>query len=64
MYMIGFKQQLTLKRQYPSLKMILHSDQDSVYAPKEFNDLFPSYNITKSMSSLLIMVQWNQLMDG
>lgn len=49
-YISGLKQLLKLKRQYPSLKTILHSDQGSVYASKEFNDLLPSYNITRSMS--------------
>lgn len=30
--------------------MILHSDQDSVYTSKKYNDLLPMYNITHSLS--------------
>ena len=32
------------------MKMILHTDQGSVYASKEFNDVLPLFNITHSMS--------------
>ena len=38
------------KKQHPDYKMILHSDQGSVYASKAFNELLPMYNITHSMS--------------
>ena len=30
--------------------MILHSDQGSVYASKDFNELLPMYNVVRSMS--------------
>ena len=30
--------------------MVLHTDQGSVYSSKEFNELLPLYNITRSMS--------------
>ena len=30
--------------------MILHTDQGSVYASKDFNELLPLYNIIRSMS--------------
>ena len=39
-----------VKKQYPDYKMILHSDQGSVYASKAFNELLLMYNITHSMS--------------
>ena len=41
---------LAFKKQYPEQKLILHSDQDSVYASKSYNGLSPMYNITRSMS--------------
>ena len=41
---------LVLKQQYPEFTMILHSDQGSVYASKDYNDLLPMYGITRSMS--------------
>ena len=30
--------------------MVLHTDQGSVYASKEFNELLPAYGIRRSMS--------------
>ena len=30
--------------------MVLHTDQGSVYASKDFNEILPLYNITHSMS--------------
>lgn len=30
--------------------MILHTDRESVYSSKSFNELLPLYNITHSMS--------------
>lgn len=41
---------LSSKKQYPEYRMILHSDQDSVYSSKAFNELLPMYGITRSMS--------------
>ena len=35
---------------YYGLEMILHTDQGSVYASKDFNELLPLYNIVHSMS--------------
>lgn len=49
-YISGLKDLLELKKQYPDQEMILHSDQGSVYASKKFNELFPMYNVTRSMS--------------
>lgn len=49
-YISGLKQLLELKQEHPEIKTILHSDQGSVYASKVFNDLLPTYNITRSMS--------------
>lgn len=36
--------------EYKDLKMILHSDQGSVYSSKKFNESLPLYNIIHSMS--------------
>lgn len=41
---------LELKQQHPEYRTVLHSDQESVYASKAFNDLLPMYGITRSMS--------------
>ena len=49
-YISGLEDLIALKKQYPEYKMILHSDQGSVYASKAFNDLLPMYGITHSMS--------------
>lgn len=49
-YISGLQDLIALKRQYPQYKMILHSDQGSVYASRAFNDLLPMYGITHSMS--------------
>jgi len=49
-YISGLESLLELKKAYPGLSMILHSDQGSVYASKCFNDLLPMYNIVHSMS--------------
>ena len=32
------------------MRMVLHSDQGSVYASKDFNELLPMYNVVRSMS--------------
>ena len=45
----GLKDLLQLKKQYPEYKMILHSDQGSVYASKAFNELLPMYGISRSI---------------
>ena len=39
-----------MHRPIPGLEMILHTDQGSVYASKDFNELLPLYNIVHSMS--------------
>lgn len=49
-YISGLNDLLDIKLQYPQLEMILHTDQGSVYASKDFNDLLPAYGITRSMS--------------
>ena len=49
-YISGLRDLLELKKQYPEQKMILHSDQGSVYASKAFNELLPMYGIIRSMS--------------
>lgn len=49
-YMSGLNDLIALKSQYPEYEMVLHSDQGSVYASKNFNDLLPMYNIVRSMS--------------
>lgn len=49
-YISGLNDLLAIKSQYPDLEMILHSDQGSVYASKDFNELLPMYGITRSMS--------------
>lgn len=49
-YYAGLDGLIGLKQQHPELKTILHTDQGSVYASKEFNELLPLYNIVHSMS--------------
>ena len=49
-YISGLNDLLDIKLQYPQLEMILHTDQGSVYASRDFNDLLPAYGITRSMS--------------
>lgn len=49
-YISGLKEFLEIKKDYPELKTIFHSDQGSVYASKDFNELLPAYNIIRSMS--------------
>lgn len=49
-YLNGLNTILNLKNQHPELNMVLHTDQGSVYSSKEFNELLPLYNITRSMS--------------
>lgn len=49
-YFSGLNGLIELKKNYPNLKMVLHTDQGSVYASKSFNELLPLYNIIHSMS--------------
>ena len=49
-YISGLKDLLEICKQHPECKMVLHTDQGSVYASKAFNDLLPMYGITRSMS--------------
>lgn len=49
-YISGLNDLLEIKKQYPELEMVLHTDQGSVYASKSFNELLPLYNIIRSMS--------------
>lgn len=49
-YISGLKDLITIKESNPALKMILHTDQGSVYSSKSFNELLPLYNIVHSMS--------------
>ena len=49
-YISGLNDLIELKKKYPELEMILHTDQGSVYASKSFNELLPLYNIVHSMS--------------
>ena len=49
-YISGLKDLLELKKEFPDMQMVLHSDQGSVYASKEFNELLPMYNVVRSMS--------------
>lgn len=49
-YFNGLEKLIEKKKEYKDLKMILHTDQGSVYSSKSFNQLLPLYNITHSMS--------------
>ena len=49
-YISGLLDVLEFKKKYPDQKLMLHSDQGSVYSSKAFNDLLPMYGITRSMS--------------
>ena len=49
-YMSGSENLIELKQQHPEYRMILHSDQGSVYTSKAFNELLPMYDIVHSMS--------------
>lgn len=49
-YISGLHDVLELKKSYPELITILHSDQGAVYASKAYNELLPAYNIVRSMS--------------
>ena len=49
-YISGLKDLIELKKEHPEYRMILHSDQGSVYASKAFNELLPMYHIDHSKS--------------
>ena len=49
-YISGLNGLLEVKKEFPDMQMVLHSDQGSVYASKEFNELLPMYNVIRSMS--------------
>ena len=49
-YISGLNDLIELKKQYPEYRMVLHSDQGTVYASKAFNELLPMYHIDHSMS--------------
>lgn len=49
-YISGLNGLIEIKKKYPDLQMILHTDQGTVYASKSFNELLPLYNIVHSMS--------------
>lgn len=49
-YIAGLNGLIDLKKHYPELEMVLHTDQGSVYSSKAFNDLLPLYNIVHSIS--------------
>lgn len=49
-YINGLKQLLDKRKEYNELKMIVHTDQGSVYSSKSYNELLPLYNIVHSMS--------------
>ena len=49
-YISGLNDLIKLKKEHPEYRMILHSDQGSVYASKAFNELLPMYHIDHSMS--------------
>lgn len=50
-YISGLNDLKELKaREKPDYRMILHTDQGSVYASKAFNELLPMYHIDRSMS--------------
>ena len=49
-YISGLTDLQELKKEFPDMQMILHSDQGSVYASMDFNELLPMYNVVRSMS--------------
>lgn len=49
-YISGLKDVMKLKKQHPEYQTVLHSDQGSVYASKNYNDLLGSCGIIHSMS--------------
>lgn len=49
-YISGLRDLLELKKDFPDMQMVLHSDQGAVYASKDFNELLLMYNAVRSMS--------------
>ena len=49
-YINGLKDILELKSKVPDIHTVLHTDQGTVYASKDFNEILPKYNIERSMS--------------
>ncbi len=49
-YFDGLKELIEKKKEYQNLKLILHTNQGSVYSSKSYNELLPLYNIVHSMS--------------
>jgi len=49
-YISGLNDLIDIKKNWPNLEMVLHTDQGSVYSSKDFNELLPMYNIIHSMS--------------
>ena len=49
-YISGLESLIDIKKAYPDMEMVLHTDQGSVYSSKSFNELLPLYNIIHSMS--------------
>ena len=46
----GLNSLIELKKLNPDMEMVLHTDQGSVYTSREFNEVLPLFNITRSMS--------------
>ena len=69
-YISGLKDLISIKQKYPGLEMILHTDQGSVYASKDFNELLPlclyitSFILCPEPEPQQIMQQWRRLMAG
>lgn len=49
-YINGLNDLIEKKKEYKDLKLILHTDQGSVYSSLSYNELLPLYNIEHSMS--------------
>ena len=49
-YYNGLNELIKKKKEYTNLKLILHTDQGSVYSSSSYNELLLLYNITHSMS--------------
>ena len=49
-YISGLNDLIELKKEHPEYRMVLHTDQGTVYASKAFNELLPMYHIDHSMS--------------
>lgn len=49
-YINGLNDLIEKKKEYKDLKLILHTDQGSVYSSKAFNEALQLYNIIHSMS--------------